>query len=219
MNNRQEAEQHEVAEQAALAGNEQNQLAELLQHIQNGSNGQRIITIFGDIGTEAAYTVWGGVLKMQFEDPNSPITVILSTPGGDITEAFSIWDALTSTTCPIIMVGVGEIMSAGAFLMYAGTPGKRYLAPNTLVLTHQISYGEFGRMSAMKNRLAASERMQERFLTLMVQRANIKGSKALRRKKLEKYWLGENDSYFFAEEAIEALGLADHIGLPFLGQG
>lgn len=201
--------------ETATAFLEQQKLVDLAQ-LMGGGNDQRIIALFGEIGTEAAYNVWSGVLKMQYEDENSPITIIMSSPGGDVTSAFSIWDALTLTPCPIIMVGVGEIMSAGAFLMYAGTPGKRYLAPNTIVMAHQISYGDMGRMSAMKSKLIATEKMQERFLSLMADRANLKGTFISKRKRLEKYWLGETDSYFFANEAIEILGLADKIGLPYL---
>jgi len=175
---------------------------------------QRTLRLFGEIGPEASYAAWAALSQFQLESPNEEVIVYISSGGGSVTDAFSIWDALTSATCPITMIGVGEIMSAGAFIMYAGTPGKRFLAPNSVVMTHQMSYGDAGRMSAMRNRLHATEKMQERFITLMLDKCSLKGSKQSKLKKLQKYWLCEHDTYLFPQEAIEAIGLADHIGFP-----
>jgi len=175
---------------------------------------QRTLRLFGEIGPEASYATWAALSQYQLESPTEEVMVYLSSGGGSVTDAFSIWDALTSATCPITIIGVGEIMSAAAFLMYAGTPGRRFLAPNAVVMTHQLSYGDVGRMSAMRNRLNATEKMQGRFLELMLDRCSLKGPKQSKLKKLKKYWLSEYDTYFFPDEAIAAVGLADHVGFP-----
>ena len=178
------------------------------------SASHRIITLFGPINAEAAYTVWAGLLQYGLEDPKAPISIYMSTPGGDVYEAFSIWDAIQACPAPVNLIGVGCVASCGAFLMYAAPKGRRFLAPNTVVMAHQISYGDYGRMTELKSRMAAVEVQEERFMSLIVAKTTLKGSKESKLKKLAKYWQGEHDQYMFPQEAIEKLGIADHIGLP-----
>ena len=175
---------------------------------------QRTLRLFGEIGPEASYATWAALSQFQLESPTEEIVIYISSGGGSVTDAFSIWDAIASATCPVTIIGVGEIMSAAAFIMYAGTKGRRFLAPNSIVMTHQMSYGDAGRMSAMRNRLQATEKMQEHFINLMLNKCSLKGTKQSKLKKLQKYWLCDHDTYLFPQEAIEAIGLADHIGFP-----
>jgi len=186
------------------------------QFARDSAPDHRTISLFGEIGPEASYTVWNALQQFQLEDQKAPVTIFVSTPGGSLHDALSIWDAIQACVCPVWVVGVGEVMSAGAFIMYAGDKGHRYLAPNATIMVHQMAFGHAGRMTSMRNRLKSSEKQQNRFLDLMAERANLRGGKATRRKKLEKCWLAENDVYMFPEEAIELVGLADHIGLPNL---
>lgn len=177
----------------------------------------RVVRLFGYIGPEASYTIWSALLEFQKQDPLEPVTILINSPGGDVIEALSIWDAIHSMKMPIYTVGTGKIMSAGAFLMYAGTKGCRILTPNAVVMAHQMSYGTAGKLSTMNQELQSAKDLQTRFMDLIVDKANMGGTKATKRKRLEKHWLGQYDQYFFAEEAIAELGLADGIGTVNFG--
>jgi len=187
---------------------------ELLKALSESGKDNRIIGLFGDIGPEISSAVLSALVSLQMESPDEEITIFINSGGGNVTDALAIWDAIEACTCPIVMVGVGRVMSAAAFLMYAGDKGRRYLSPNTLVMAHQVSYGAMGTYSEMKVQHRAASMLKERMIDLMAKRANLKGSIVSRRKKLAKVWEDAHDQYFWPEEGIEALGLADNIGLP-----
>lgn len=187
---------------------------ELLKALAGGNADNRVIGLFGDIGPETSSAVLSALVSLQMEDPDEEITIFINSGGGNVTDALAIWDAIEACSCPIVTIGVGRVMSAAAFLMYAGDKGRRYLSPNTLIMAHQVSYGAMGTYSEMKVAHAAANMLKERMLDLMAKKANLKGSIVSRRKKLAKVWEDPHDQYFWPEEGIEALGLADNIGLP-----
>jgi len=174
----------------------------------------RAIGLFGEIGRDTASAVLSALVNYQMEDPSEPITIFINSGGGSVSDALAIWDAIAACSCPITMVGIGEVMSAAAFIMYAGDKGERYLAPNTMVMTHQLSYGAVGnyREMAASHKLATMYR--GRLMDLMISKAALKGTKASKRKKLSSAWESDTDTYMWASEAIDKIGIADHIGLP-----
>ena len=75
---------------------------------------------------------------------NEDITVVINSPGGSVTAGMAIYDTMTGISCDVSTVCLGMAASMGAFLLAAGTKGKRYATPNSEVMIHQVMGGASG---------------------------------------------------------------------------
>ena len=101
-------------------------------------------------------------------------------------------------------IGVGKVMSAGTLLLAAGTKGKRKIGKNCRVMIHNVAAGNFGNLPNLANELEAIQRLQEDYISAMVENTKFT------RKKLEKLLNEKVNIYLSAEEAVK-YGLADEI--------
>lgn len=98
---------------------------------------KRIIFVQGEVRDEMANTIVAQLLFLESEDPTSPITLYINSPGGSVTAGLAIKDTMDYVQCPIHTVGMGSCASMGAFLLASGEKGNRYVLPNTSVMIHQ----------------------------------------------------------------------------------
>ena len=103
----------------------------------------RRIVISGVITEECAAVFMEHLTSYEYLDINKPISVYISSPGGCVTSALSIYDSIKSCSCPIVTIGIGRVMSAGILLLASGQKGMRFVTENTRLLMHQISSGMF----------------------------------------------------------------------------
>lgn len=75
---------------------------------------------------------------------NEDITVVINSPGGSVTAGMAIYDTISGISCDVSTVCLGMAASMGAFLLAAGTKGKRYATPNSEVMIHQVMGGASG---------------------------------------------------------------------------
>lgn len=75
---------------------------------------------------------------------NEDITVVINSPGGSVTAGLAIYDTMSGISCDVSTVCLGMAASMGAFLLAAGTKGKRYATPNSEVMIHQVMGGASG---------------------------------------------------------------------------
>lgn len=75
---------------------------------------------------------------------NEDITVVINSPGGSVTAGMAIYDTMSGIPCDVSTVCLGMAASMGAFLLAAGTKGKRYATPNSEVMIHQVMGGASG---------------------------------------------------------------------------
>lgn len=75
---------------------------------------------------------------------NEDITLVINSPGGSVTAGLAIYDTLSGISCDVSTVCLGMAASMGAFLLAAGTKGKRYATPNSEVMIHQVMGGASG---------------------------------------------------------------------------
>jgi ATP-dependent Clp protease protease subunit len=87
---------------------------------------------------------WIFECNFQEERPDM-LNLVITSPGGELSAAFAIIDAMRGSAIPIRTIGLGEIASAGLMIFIAGTKGTRLLTPNTSILSHQYSWGAFGK--------------------------------------------------------------------------
>jgi len=132
------------------------------------------------------------------------LTLGICSPGGDLNACFALIDVMKGSKIPIRTIGMGMIASCGLLMFISGTKGKRILTPNTSILSHQYSWGSFGK----EHELFAV--VKEFDLTTHRMVAHYKKCTGLSEKDIRKYLLPPEDVWLSAKEA-KKLGLCDSI--------
>lgn len=104
----------------------------------------RILLLGTDVNDEVANVLVAQLLYLANEDPNKDITLYINSPGGSVSSGLAIFDAMKFIPCDIQTVCFGMAASMGAFLLGAGTPGKRKSLPNARIMIHQPLGGAQG---------------------------------------------------------------------------
>ncbi|NDB61367.1 ATP-dependent Clp protease proteolytic subunit [bacterium] len=132
------------------------------------------------------------------------IKMIINSPGGSVPAAFALIDTIKGSKIPVYTYGMGEIASCGLLTFMAGAKGKRFITPNTAILSHQFSWGSMGK----EHELMASVREFENTSARIV--AHYKKCTGQTEATIKKYLLPPEDVWLTPKEAIK-YGLADEI--------
>ena len=97
----------------------------------------RIIMLSGEINDVTANLVVAQLLFLESEDPDKDIYLYINSPGGSITAGMAIFDTMNYIKSDVATICVGMAASMGAFLLTAGTKGKRFALPNSEIMIHQ----------------------------------------------------------------------------------
>jgi ATP-dependent Clp protease, protease subunit len=97
----------------------------------------RIIFLGTPINDDIANVVIAQLLFLESEEPEKDIMVYINSPGGHVTAGLAIYDTMQYVRCDVATICMGQAASMGAFLMAAGTKGKRYCLPHSRVMIHQ----------------------------------------------------------------------------------
>lgn len=97
----------------------------------------RIIFLSEDVNATTASLVIAQLLYLEAQDPDKDIQFYINSPGGVITDGMAIYDTMRYIKCDVSTICVGMAASMGAFLLSAGTKGKRIALPNAEILIHQ----------------------------------------------------------------------------------
>jgi len=124
----------------------------------------RIVFLVGPVEDNVASLVIAQLLYLASENADSDIHMYINSPGGAVTSGLSIYDTMQLVNCDIATWCIGQAASMGAFLLAAGTKGKRYALPNSRMMLHQPSGGSRG--------VAADIEIQAREILSMRQRLN-----------------------------------------------
>ncbi|MGI6144562.1 MAG: ATP-dependent Clp endopeptidase proteolytic subunit ClpP [Clostridia bacterium] len=104
----------------------------------------RIIFLGTAIDDHVANLVIAQMLFLYAEDPDKDISLYINSPGGSITAGMAIYDTMQYIRSDVSTICVGLAASMGAFLLAAGTKGKRFALPNAEIMIHQPSGGATG---------------------------------------------------------------------------
>jgi len=107
----------------------------------------RIIFIGSPIDDNVANLVIAQMLFLEAEDPEKDIFVYINSPGGSVTAGMAIYDTMQFIKPDVATTCMGIAASMGAFLLAAGTKGKRAALPNSRVMIHQPMAGTQGQVS------------------------------------------------------------------------
>lgn len=104
----------------------------------------RIIMLNEEVNSTTASLVVAQLLYLEGQDPNKDISLYINSPGGSVTDGLAIYDTMQYIKCDVSTICMGMAASMGAFLLAAGTKGKRYALPNSDIMIHQPSGGAKG---------------------------------------------------------------------------
>ena len=110
----------------------------------------RIIFIGEEIDDHVASVVVAQLLFLEAEDPDKDINIYINSPGGSVTARMAIYDTIRYIKPEVSTICVGMAASMGAFLLAAGTKGKRYSLPNAEIMIHQPLGGVRGQAEDIK---------------------------------------------------------------------
>jgi ATP-dependent Clp protease protease subunit len=108
---------------------------------------ERVIFLVGPVNDASANLVVAQLLFLEAENPDKDIYFYINSPGGSVTAGMSIYDTMQFIKPNVSTLCIGQAASMGAFLLCAGTKGKRFALPNSRVMIHQPLGGFQGQAS------------------------------------------------------------------------
>ena len=162
----------------------------------------RIIFLSEEVNDTTASLVVAQLLYLEAQDPDKDIQFYINSPGGSVTAGMAIYDTMQYIKCDVATICVGMAASMGAFLLSAGTKGKRMALPNAEIMIHQPSAGTQGQITDMAIHMKRLQTIKERMNRIMAEntgRSIEEGTAAC-----------ERDNFMSAEEALE-FGLIDKV--------
>jgi len=163
---------------------------------------ERIIFLGEDVNEASANTVVAQLLHLAYADPKKDIKLYINSPGGAVYDGMAIYDTIQYIKPDVQTIGIGLQASMGAFLLAAGTKGKRFALPNSRIMIHQPSSGTQGKVSDQEITLREHMFLKQRLNEILAKNTGQKLS------KIEKDV--DRDFWMSAEEA-KVYGLIDGV--------
>ncbi|WP_419938473.1 ATP-dependent Clp protease proteolytic subunit [Candidatus Palauibacter sp.] len=104
----------------------------------------RIVFLGAPINDDVANVVIAQLLFLEADNPEREINIYINSPGGSVQAGLAIYDTMQFLNAPVATMCMGMAASMGAFLLAAGTPGRRRSLPNARIMIHQPSGGSYG---------------------------------------------------------------------------
>ena len=162
----------------------------------------RIIMLSEEVNDTTASLVVAQLLYLEAQDPDKDIQFYINSPGGSVTAGMAIYDTMQYIKCDVSTICIGLAASMGAFLLSAGTKGKRFALPNAEIMIHQPSAGTKGQVTDMAIHLKRLEIVKERLNRIMAENTG---------KPQDVVTADcERDNFMTAQEAVE-YGLIDKV--------
>jgi ATP-dependent Clp protease protease subunit len=163
---------------------------------------ERVIFLVGPVEDYMANLVVAQLLFLEAENPDKDIHLYINSPGGSVTAGMSIYDTMQFIKPDVSTMCIGQACSMGAFLLNAGTKGKRYCLPNSRVMIHQPSGGAQGQASDIHIQAQEILKMRSRLNELM----SFHSGQPIEKIELDT----ERDNFMSAEQA-KVYGLIDDV--------
>ncbi len=162
----------------------------------------RIIFLGAPIDDVFANLIIAQLLFLEAEDPEKDINLYVNSPGGSVTAGLGIYDTMQYVKAPINTICLGQAASMGAFLLTAGTKGKRFALPNARVMIHQPMGGFSGQATEIDIHAREILKIRERLNEIMAKHTG---------QPLEKIAQDTERDYFLSAEEAKQYGLIDEV--------
>lgn len=110
----------------------------------------RIIMLNDQVNSATASVIIAQMLYLEGQDPDKDIHFYINSPGGSVSDGLAIYDTMQYIKCDVSTICMGMAASMGAFLLSAGTKGKRFALPNSEIMIHQPLGQTQGQATDMK---------------------------------------------------------------------
>ncbi|HIK57321.1 MAG TPA: ATP-dependent Clp protease proteolytic subunit [Synechococcales cyanobacterium M55_K2018_004] len=164
---------------------------------------ERIIFLAEEVDDGIANAIVAYMLYLDSDDQNKPIYLYINSPGGSVTAGMAIYDTMQHIKSEVVTICVGLAASMGAFLLAAGTKGKRLALPHSRIMIHQ-PLGGTGRRQATDIEIEAKQilRVRRELNELMAFHTG---------KSIEQIEKDTDRDYFMSAEEAKEYGLIDRV--------
>jgi ATP-dependent Clp protease, protease subunit len=163
---------------------------------------ERVIFLVGPVTDETANLIVAQLLFLESENPDKDISFYINSPGGSVSAGMAIFDTMRFIKPDVSTLCIGMAASMGAFLLAAGTKGKRFALPNSTVMIHQPSGGFSGQVSDIERHAKFVVGLKKRYNEHM---ATFTG------RSIEEIDLAsDRDNFMSAQEALD-FGMVDRV--------
>jgi ATP-dependent Clp protease, protease subunit len=166
-------------------------------------NQERIIFLGQEVTDSLANSIIAAMLYLDSDDPSKPIYIYINSPGGSVTAGMAIYDTMQHIKSEVVTICVGLAASMGAFLLAAGSPGKRLALPHSRIMIHQ-PLGGTGRRQATDIEIEAKQilRVRQELNELMAKHTG---------KTVQQIEKDTDRDYFMSAEEAREYGLIDRV--------
>jgi len=162
----------------------------------------RIVMLGEEVNSTTAGLVVAQLLYLEGQDPSKDINLYINSPGGSVTDGLAIYDTMQYIKCDVSTICMGMAASMGAFLLAAGTKGKRFALPNSDIMIHQPSGGAQGQATDIMIHADHIQLTKKRLNTIMSKHTGQPYEKVAQDT--------ERDNFLTAQEALE-YGIVDKV--------
>ena len=162
----------------------------------------RIIFLSEEVNDTTASLIVAQLLYLEAQDPDKDIQFYINSPGGSVTAGMAIYDTMQYIKADVSTICVGMAASMGAFLLSAGTKGKRYALPNAEIMIHQPSGGAQGQETDIQIQAARIAHTKKKLNTILAENTG---------KPLEVVERDCERDYFMDAEQAREYGLIDQV--------
>ena len=164
---------------------------------------ERILFLGSEVNDAIANSLVAQMLYLDSEDSSKPIYLYINSPGGSVTAGLAIFDTMQYVESDVVTICVGLAASMGAFLLAAGTKGKRLALPHSRIMIHQ-PLGGTSQRQASDIEIEAREILRIKDM-LNMSLADMSGQ------SLEKIAKDTDRDYFLSAAEAKDYGLIDRV--------
>ncbi len=162
----------------------------------------RIVFLSEEVNDVTASLVVAQLLYLESQDPDKEIQFYINSPGGSVTAGLAIYDTMQYIKCDVSTLCVGMAACMGAFLLAAGTKGKRFALPNSEIMIHQPLGGFQGQVTDIRIHAERMQKIKDSLNEILAAETG-KPLEVIQRDT-------ERDNFMTADEAME-YGLIDKV--------
>ena len=160
-----------------------------------------IITLFGEIDEDMAYSIITQLLYLDTLDTHEPVKLYINSPGGSVTDGLAIIDVMNVMSRKVDTIGMGSCASMGSALLLSGT-GIRRAVENTRIMLHSVSSGFAGNYHDHKIDFKETEYLQDKLMSMIAEKTGLPLPDVQK--------LTERDFFISVDKAI-SLGIIDSV--------
>ena len=164
---------------------------------------ERILFLGSEVNDGIANSLVAQMLYLDSEDSSKPIYLYINSPGGSVTAGLAIYDTIQYVKSEVVTICVGLAASMGAFLLAAGTKGKRVALPHSRIMIHQP-------LGGTSRRQASDIEIEAREILRMKEMLN-RSLSDMSGQSFDKIEKDTDRDYFLSAEEARDYGLIDRV--------